>query len=250
MKIGNFHKKSEMKTKLFCAMIIAGLAGMACLAEDITTLDGKKYEDVKDVSVKPDGLFFVVSMEGSLKGMTVPWNNLPDDIKKKYHYDPFEAGLARARQNKPMRLTLNDAFRLATLDAAKKKAKAEHKMIGFIMVWDMFFQPSQPMGSGGPDDLAGFYSAFNQSLVLVFVRHEDELGKVPDAVRQGFGGPDEGGWAPNMAVVNEDCSQFICEIPLGGEHSNGQIREQIFRQKIAVIKQFIEKQQAAKSQNQ
>jgi hypothetical protein len=41
-----------------------------------------------------------------------------------------------------------------------------------------------------------------------------------------------------MAVVTADCSQFVCEIPYGGDQSNGQIREQIFRQKIAVIKQF------------
>jgi len=237
-----------MKTKLFYAIIITCLAGMNCLAEDITTLDGKKYEDVRDVTVKPDGLFFVVTTEGSLKGVKVPFSNLPDDIKKKYHYDPYEAGLAIARQNKPMNLTLNSAFRLATLEAAKKKAKAEHKMIGFIMVWDNMFRPSEPMDDGGNNDLAGFYAVFNQSLVLVFVRHEDELGKVPDAVKQGFNGPDEGGWAPNMAVVTEDCSQFICEIPLGGDKSNGYVREQVFRKKIAEIKKFVENQEAAKGQ--
>jgi hypothetical protein len=41
-----------------------------------------------------------------------------------------------------------------------------------------------------------------------------------------------------MAVVNEDCSQFICEIPLGGKGSNGMIREPIFRAKIAVVKKY------------
>jgi len=67
-------------------------------------------------------------------------------------------------------------------------------------------------------------------------------------VRKGFSGPDEGGFAPNMAVVTADCSQFVCEIPLGGNNSDGQIREQIFRQKIAVIKKFVESQGASKSQ--
>jgi hypothetical protein len=41
-----------------------------------------------------------------------------------------------------------------------------------------------------------------------------------------------------MAVETEDCSQFICEIPLGGEHSDGLIREQVFKAKIAEIKKF------------
>jgi hypothetical protein len=78
------------------------------------------------------------------------------------------------------------------------------------------------------------------------VRHESELNNVPDAVRKGFFGPDEGGFAPNMAVVTADCSQFVCEIPYGGKESNGGIREQIFRQKIAVIKQFAHDQAANK----
>jgi len=80
---------------------------------------------------------------------------------------------------------------------------------------------------------------FRDNLVLVFVRHENELDKVPAAVKTGFFGPEEGGFAPNMAVVTADCSQFVCEIPYGGNESNGQIREQIFRKKIAEIKKFL-----------
>lgn len=57
-----------------------------------------------------------------------------------------------------------------------------------------------------------------------------------DAVKTGFNGPEEGGFAPNMAVVTADCAQFVCEIPYGGTDSNGAIRDQIFRQKIAVTK--------------
>jgi hypothetical protein len=107
------------------------------------------------------------------------------------------------------------------------------------MEWDSMLVPARPMEHGGSDSgLAHFYDAFNDGLVLVFVRHENELGKVPDAVKQGFNGPEEGGFAPNMAVVTADCSQFICEIPFGGKDSTGQIREQIFRQKITVIKKF------------
>ena len=236
-----------MKTKLFYAVIIICLAGMNCPAEDITTLDGKKYENVRDVSVKPDGLFFVVNTEGSLKGVKVPFSNLPDDIRKKYHYDPYESGLALARENHQVYLKKDLAFSLDNLDAAKKKAGAEHKPIGFIMEWDSFFVPAYPMGQGSDCGLAHFYDVFHNNLVLVFVRHESELGKVPDAVKKGFNGPEEGGFAPNMAVVTADCSQFVCEIPYGGNNSNGQIREQIFRQKISVIKKFAEDKGVSKS---
>jgi hypothetical protein len=207
-------------------------------ADDVTTLDGKKYENVSKVKNLPDAIFFSYTTTSGVRQAKVPFSNLSDELRKKYNYDPFEEGLYLARQNKPMVLGLNRAFRLSTLEAAKKKAKEEKKPIGFIMVWDSMFGTAQPMGTGGRDSLAGFYTVFNKALVLVFVRHEDELDKVPEAVKQGFFGPEEGGWAPNMAVVTEDCSQFICEIPLGGEHSDGFIREPIFRKKIADIRKF------------
>ena len=144
-----------------------------------------------------------------------------------------------ARQNQTVYLNKNLAFSLDNLDAAKKKAKVEKKILGFIMEWDSVLVPSHPMGgSGSNSGLAHFYDVFNDSLVLVFVRHESELDKVPDTVKQGFNGPEEGGFAPNMAVVTADCSQFVCEIPFGGKGSTPQIREQISRQKIDVIKKF------------
>jgi hypothetical protein len=227
-------------------LIAAGLALMTCRADDITTLDGKKYENVTVIKNLPDSILFSHTTTNGVQQAKVLFSNLPDDLAQKYHYDPFEEGFYIARQNRPMILGLNRAFRLADLEAAKKKAKAEKKPIGFIMVWDSFFGQVEPMGQGGGNALAGFYTVFNKALVLVFVRHESELDKVPDAVKKGFFGPDEGGWAPNMAVVTEDCSQFICEIPLGGEHSNGTIREQVFKAKIAEIKKFQEDREAAK----
>jgi hypothetical protein len=207
-------------------------------AEDITTLDGQTYTDVKDVALKPQGLFFVSGTGDSMRGVTVPYDNLPDDVKDRYHYDPFEMGFTVARQDAWINLSKKMVFSLDQLDAAEKKAKAEKKMLGFIMEWDSYFGSARPMGQGGNDALAQFYEVFHNGLVLIFVRHESELDKVPDAVKKGFQGPDEGGYAPNMAVVTADCSQFICEIPYGGKDQDGAGREQIFRQKIAVIKSF------------
>ncbi len=235
-----------MKTKsLFSLTIISGT--LLCSAEDLTTLDGHKYEDVRSVSVKYNGLYFVSGAGDTLKGVTIPLTNLPADIKEKYHCDPYELGLALARKNQLINLNKNLAFSLDNLEAAKKKAIAENKPLGFIMEWDTMMIPSHPMGgSGSNSGLAHFYAAFKDSLVLVFVSHERELDKVPDSVKKGFFGPEEGGFAPNMAVVTPDCSQFICEIPFGGKDSNAQIREQIFRQKIAVIKKFMAAQGTSK----
>jgi len=221
-----------------------GLAAFCCVinvspAEDITTLDGYVYKDVQNVAVKHNGLYFITGSGTTLTGVTVPFSNLPDSIKQRYHCDSYEMGISLARENQIVNLSKKLAFSLDNLEAAKKKAKDEKKMLGFIMEWDSMLVPSYPMGgSGSNSGLAHFYDVFNDSLVLVFVRHENELDKVPDAVKKGFMGPEEGGFAPNMAVVTADCSQFICEIPFGGKESTGQSREQIFRQKIAVIKKF------------
>jgi hypothetical protein len=228
-----------MRTKFLFILLIGCCFRLPGWAEDITTLNGKKYENVQDVAAKHNGLFFVYGQGESLHGVTVPFDQLPPDVKDKYHCDPFELGLAYARQDVPINLNKNLAFSLDNLEAAKKKAKAEKKLIGFIMEWDSMLIPAQPLYGGSDSGLAHFYDVFNDGMVLVFVRHENQLDKVPAAVRQGFFGPEEGGFAPNMAVVTSDCSQFICEIPFGGKQSNGGVREKIFRDKIAVIKQFL-----------
>ena len=214
------------------------------IADDITTSDGQTYANVRDVILKPNGLFFVAETNGALKGVTVPYTKLPDEVKEKYHYDPYNFGFALARQNQITVLSTNMAFSLATLEQAKARAQAEKKPLGFIMLWDnMLDRRSKPMNPGGNSALAHFYEVFHDNLVLVFVHHETELDKVPDAVKAGFFGPDEGGFAPNMAVVTSDGSQFICEIPLGGgTDSTGATREPVFRQKIEVIKKFLKGQ--------
>jgi hypothetical protein len=232
-----------MKLEYIAALLaLAGLLQGRAVADDITTLDGQTYTGVQDVALKPNGLFFVTGTNVAMRGVTVPFDKLPEAVKQKYHYDPFELGLLLARQDPAINLTKTMAFSLDHLEAAKAKAKAEKKPLGFIMAWDSMYGPTRPMEGGSNAGFAHFYLAFRDQLVLVFVRHETELGQVPAAVKQGFSGPEEGGFAPNMAVVTADGSQFICEIPYGGQQSNGGIRERIFREKMAVIKQFLKAQ--------
>jgi hypothetical protein len=137
-------------------------------------------------------------------------------------------------------LHLSDAFGLAQLEKAKEKARMEGKPLGFVMVWGQFFNKLQDTRSiGGASATTHFYEAFHTPLVLVFVRHETELGAVPEAVKKGFNGPDEGGYAPNMAVVDATASEFIVEIPLGGGDANGTRRDQVFSDGAAKIEKWL-----------
>jgi hypothetical protein len=230
---------------IFLLLLIVGLSGRA---ENITTKSGKTYENVTNIVSIGNGISFSYTLPGGTYRAKVLFSDLPDEVKSKY-YDPFEEGLANARLNRPISLTLNSALRLSNLEVARQRAAREHKPLGFIMVWDvMFGGASYPMDWGANNDLAHFYVAFNNSLVLVFVRHEDELDKVPASVKKGFFGPDEGGHAPNMAVVTEDASEFICEIPLGmgaNGKSTGATREPVFRAKIQEIKKFLASRKSA-----
>jgi len=150
------------------------------------------------------------------------------------------AGVAAAKDAAPIALLPDSAFSLSQLDDAKAKARAERKPLGFVMVWGQFFgKRSDPRAKGSAPAFAHFYRAFSNSLVLVFVLHESELNDVPGAVQQGFSGPDEGGYAPNMAVVDATASHFIVEIPMGGAKGDGVKRDQIFAAGAAKIDQWL-----------
>ena len=226
-----------MQTKCLLSLALICFAASHSLSDDLTTLDGQKYQDIRDVSLKPNGLFFVTGDGATMTGVTVAYTNLSQATKDQYHYDPYEMAMAFARKNQVVYLNRNLAFSLDNLEAAKKKAAAEKKPLGFIMEWDSFFKPSCPVGDYSDNAMAHFYDVFHNNMVLVFVRHESELGKVPPAVSQGFNGPDEGGYAPSMAVVTADCSHFICEVPYSKKDFAG--REQIMRERIAVIGKFL-----------
>jgi hypothetical protein len=141
--------------------------------------------------------------------------------------DHFTAPLQAAMNGPQMTMEPNNAYSLSQLDQAKQEAQLVHKPIGFIMVWGQFFdQPEGPRDTGSVSALVHFYQVFHQNLVLVFVRHESELALVPPAVKEGYGGPDEGGYAPNMAVTDATASEFIVEIPFKNLDAPG--RDQLF----------------------
>jgi hypothetical protein len=180
---GSKNHRTTMKTKCLLSLTLICFAACRSLADDVTTLDGQTYKDVRDVSPKPKGLFFVTgSGASSVQGVTVAYTNLSQATKDQYHCDPYELAMTFARQNQTVNLSKNLAFSLDQLEAAKKKARDEKKLLGFIMEWDSMLKPARPVGDYSDNALAHFYDVFHDNMVLVFVRHEDELGKVPPAV--------------------------------------------------------------------
>lgn len=154
--------------------------------------------------------------------------------------DLFTSGLENAKKAPASAMQMTYAFGLDHLDAAKAKAQREHKPLGFIMVWDQYFNKrATTRVIGGSSALLHFYEAFKDSLVLVFVHHENELDKVPRAVAFGFQSPDEGGYAPNMAVVDATASEFIVEIPCAGPGGSGTERDAVFKTAAAKIQAWM-----------
>ncbi len=88
-----------MKIKCFLSLAIACCTVRSfSFAEDIATLDEYKYEDVRDVTLKHNGLFFVTGSGTSMAGVTVPFTNLPDDLKQSIITIPTNRGsCSRAR---------------------------------------------------------------------------------------------------------------------------------------------------------
>gem|GEM_PF-1663312 len=220
---------------LACGLLfVAGLS--TTWAEDFVTTDGRTFPKAEIVRVTQDGI--VISTGGNFTTL-LKFSELPEETQIKYRYDDFEVMLQKAENyNGQVTNHLTDAFTLSQLEEAKKKAAAEHKLLGFVMVWGQYFGTATSLlDQGGDAATAHFYYVFKDDLVLVYVRHETELGKVPDAVKKGFFGPDEGGFAPNMAVTDSTATTFICEIPFAGKNREG--RTKLFRVGIEKIRLYL-----------
>jgi len=59
------------------------------------------------------------------------------------------------------------------------------------------------------------------------------------AVATGFTGPDEGGFAPNMAVVDATGNEFILEVPCGPAKATGIDRDAIFKMAATKIQAWL-----------
>jgi hypothetical protein len=83
-----------MKSRLgaVAALLFAAALTLA-RAEDIKTVTGKEYKNVKISRAEPDGLVVIASY-GIIK---IPFADLPPDLQQKYHYDPVASAQFRKR---------------------------------------------------------------------------------------------------------------------------------------------------------
>ncbi|MDR3401289.1 MAG: hypothetical protein P4L99_02230 [Chthoniobacter sp.] len=170
---------------------------------------------------------------------TIP-TSAPATSQRVFPPDRFTADLEASKNARPRPVKLSEGFSLDQLAEAAATAQREHKPLGFIMVWGvMFDKPTDTRDTGSTAALLHFCEAFKNSLVLVFVRHETQLQRVPAAVATGFTGPDEGGFAPNMAVVDATGNEFIVEVPCGPAKATGADRDAIFKMAATKIQAWL-----------
>jgi hypothetical protein len=73
------------------AALVIGAALTLARAEDIKTVTGKEYKNVKISRAEPDGLVIIASY-GIIK---IPFAELPRDLQQKYRYDPVASAQFR-----------------------------------------------------------------------------------------------------------------------------------------------------------
>src|SRR5437016_1376913 len=72
--------------------ILVTLAVSLALADDFKTNNGKEYKNAMVTQVDPDGI--VVKSKTGISKLYFP--ELPEDVRKRYHYDPEKAAAAQA----------------------------------------------------------------------------------------------------------------------------------------------------------
>ena len=100
--------------------ILGALSLSLALAEDFKTNNGKEYKNAIVTQVDPDGI--VVRTKTSISKLYFP--ELPEDVRKRYHYDPEKAAAAQAAAVQQTQAINRKA---AELD---KQQKEQHKQQG------------------------------------------------------------------------------------------------------------------------
>jgi hypothetical protein len=87
--------------------ILAALSASIALADDIKTNSGKVYKNATVSRVEPDGI--MVKFSGGL--VKIPFTELPEELKQKYHYNPEEAQKFSAENAAAITIWTVDAHR-------------------------------------------------------------------------------------------------------------------------------------------
>ncbi len=96
MPLGGRAMNNSLRKKLLVCAFAASIAALSAAASDIRTIDGKVYKDAKIAEVNPAGLV-VMNTDGVFQ---VAFPDLPEELQKKYKYDPKSANKYLAAREK------------------------------------------------------------------------------------------------------------------------------------------------------
>ena len=103
------------------ALAILALSASLTLADDFKTINGKEYKNATVTRVEPDGI--TVKFSGGL--VKIPFAELPEELRGKYHYTPEEAQKFRAENAAAI-----NAFNAGWRDSpARNKTEQEEELL-------------------------------------------------------------------------------------------------------------------------
>ncbi len=73
--------------KRYAVLLLFALFAVAVLGDDITTIDGTVYKDIRVTEITPLGINF----DSNAQACWIDFRDLPADVAKKYGYDPVKA---------------------------------------------------------------------------------------------------------------------------------------------------------------
>jgi hypothetical protein len=126
------------------------LAGAGAPADDLTSKDGRTYKDYKVQKSDDDGVTIQYT-----ETVTIPYDNLPDDIQKKYGHDPNALSAEQAAEKARVEAENKEAARVeAALDdqdhqlepglaAIKSKATAAYALAPKVTLSGQIFVSTQ-----------------------------------------------------------------------------------------------------------
>jgi hypothetical protein len=112
-----------MKPNFALVLLVLLAFGVSLRAEDWTTIGGTVYRDVKVLKTEPDAVTIIYRDGGAL----IPLKLLPDDLQKRFHYDPSKARAAADERirNDESNFKALSAERLQAAELEKKKQAKE-----------------------------------------------------------------------------------------------------------------------------
>jgi hypothetical protein len=125
MRIKHRRAMITMKALALVILCFASIASVA-LADDLQTINGKKYKNATVTRIEPDGVVIKFSA-GIVK---IPFTDLSEELRRKYNYDPQAAKQFAADEQEERgasQTTLSDSDLVLQYDPPERLAAAVRK---------------------------------------------------------------------------------------------------------------------------